>query len=82
MNNQARVCELKCIYNIQGICYAYGECIAKELFISELEKIREEIMKYSAENKNSKDLYLAGCGDGAYHSLAIIDKHIFELKGE
>ena len=37
MNNQARTCELKCKYNVQGICHIYGECIAKDLFISELE---------------------------------------------
>ena len=47
-----------------------------------LEDIKEEIKGYVAENKNSEDLYLAGCGDGAYHILAIINKRISELKGE
>ena len=50
--------------------------------IEELKKIKEEIKRYVDENKNSEDLYLSGCGDGAYHSLAIINKHITELKGE
>lgn len=58
-----------------------GKPLEKEI-VKELEKIKKEIMKYSAENKNSEDLYLAGCGDGAYHSLAIIDKYISELKGD
>ena len=52
----------------------------RETFVEEIKKIKEEIMKYSAENKNSEDLYLAGCGDGAHHSLAIIDKYITELE--
>lgn len=50
--------------------------------LEELENIKAEIQKYVAENKNSEDLYLAGCGDGAYHALAIINKRISELKGE
>lgn len=44
-----------------------------------LENIKADIQKYISENKNSDDLYLSGCGDGAYHSLAIIDKHIKEI---
>lgn len=31
MNNQARVCKLKCKYNVQNICSIYGDCIAKDL---------------------------------------------------
>lgn len=50
--------------------------------IEELEKIKEDIQKYVTENKNSEDLYLSGCGDGAYHTLATINKKIAELKGE
>ena len=34
---------------------------------------KSEVYKYIAENKNSDDLYLAGCGDGAYHALHIYD---------
>lgn len=34
---------------------------------------KTEVKKYIAENKNSDDLYLAGCGDGAYHALHIYD---------
>lgn len=34
---------------------------------------KAEVKKYIAENKNSDDLYLAGCGDGAYHALHIYD---------
>ena len=34
---------------------------------------KTEVYKYIAENKNSDDLYLAGCGDGAYHALHIYD---------
>ena len=48
--------------------------------IEELVKIKAEIQKYISENKNSDDLYLSGCGDGAYHALAILDKHIKENK--
>ena len=39
MNNQARICELKCKYNIQGICHAYGECIAKDILMSKWDKL-------------------------------------------
>lgn len=34
---------------------------------------KTEVKKYIVENKNSDDLYLAGCGDGAYHALHIYD---------
>lgn len=34
---------------------------------------KAEVKKYITENKNSDDLYLAGCGDGAYHALHIYD---------
>lgn len=34
---------------------------------------KAEVYKYIAENKNSDDLYLSGCGDGAYHALHIHD---------
>lgn len=34
---------------------------------------KTEVKKYIAENKNSDDLFLAGCGDGAYHALHIHD---------
>ena len=57
-------------------------CADKHRYIlkSELKDIKAEIQKYITENKNSNDLYLSGCGDGAYHVLAIIDKHIKENK--
>lgn len=50
--------------------------------IAEFEAVKAEIQKYVTENKKSEDLYLSGCGDGAYHTLAIINKRIAELKGE
>ena len=31
MNNQARICNLKCKYNIQNICHVYGNCIAQPI---------------------------------------------------
>lgn len=34
---------------------------------------KAEVKKYITENKNSDDLYLAGCGDGAYHALHIFN---------
>ena len=34
---------------------------------------KAEVKKYMTENKNSDDLYLAGCGDGAYHALHIFN---------
>lgn len=34
---------------------------------------KAEVKKYITENKNSDDMYLAGCGDGAYHALHIYD---------
>lgn len=40
------------------------------------EKIKAEIEKYINENKNSNDLYLSGCGDGAYHTLVMIEKNL------
>ena len=45
-----------------------------------LEDIKADIQKYISENKNSDDLYLSGCGDGAYHALAILNRHIKENK--
>lgn len=47
-----------------------------------LEDIKADMQKYIAENKNSYDLYVAGCGDGAYHALAILDKHIGEINND
>ncbi len=75
MKNQARACELKCKYNIQGICHVYGECIAKDLFISELEKIKGEIRNQRIINPNF-DFNTAGwCID-------LIERNIKELKKE
>lgn len=83
MNNQARNCKLECKYNIQGICHTYGECIAKDLFIVELETIKTEI------NKQSLGEWYVGKLDGKSENVTtiesinkIINKHISELKGE
>ena len=35
----------------------------------DIDKAEKEIRAYIVENKESEDLYLAGCGDGAYHAL-------------
>ena len=40
-----------------------------------MERYRDDI-KYITENKNSNDLYLCGCGYGAYRTLAIIEKNL------
>lgn len=81
MNNQARGCELKCKYNVQGICHAYGECIAKDLFIAELEKIRKEIMDKGMIPTHT---YITVDGKALQKSVVdvVIDKHIAELKGK
>ena len=50
-------------------------------FEEKIRKVTQEIENYIRENKNSEDLYLAGCGDGAYHALFIIDKYIIRRKG-
>lgn len=50
--------------------------------LSVIEKIKAEIIQYFMENKDSEDLFLAGCGDGAYHALAIIDKAVKECTNE
>lgn len=34
---------------------------------------KAKVGRYITENKNSDDLYLSGCGDGAYHALHIYD---------
>lgn len=46
----------------------------------ELGSVKAEINQYITENKNSEDLYLAGCGDGAYHALCMLNKHFPKLK--
>ena len=74
-NNQARTCELKCKYNVQGICHAYGECIAKDLFIAELEKIKAEIAKKYALNFDFSWSTVCSILDD-------LNNHIKELKGE
>lgn len=79
MNNQARSCKLKCEYNIQGICYAYGECIAKDLFIEELEKIKAEIIACTQQEEGEVP---ACINYGIKLSTEIVEKHISELKGE
>ncbi len=74
MNNQARICNLKCKHNIQGVCYAYGQCIAKDLFVAKLEKIKTEL-------QNPKEIGL-DFFDGLDYAERIIDKHIEELEGK
>lgn len=73
MNNQARFCKLKCKYNVQGICHAYGECIAKDLFIAELEKIKTRI---------DEEVVYVNKWQVKNDSIKIIDERISELKGE
>ncbi len=46
----------------------------------ELGSVKAEINQYITENKNSEDLYLSGCGDGAYHALCMLDKHAPKFK--
>lgn len=77
MNNQARICNLKCKHNIQGVCYTYGECIAKDLFVAELEKIKAEILSY----KKYKDFSCMGTVYD-FEIKKVFDNHIKELKGE
>lgn len=77
MNNQARSCKLKCKYNVQDICSIYGECVAKDLFISELEKIRQEMHDIEEPDYDFSGFYY--CLDAA---LTIVEHHISELKGE
>ena len=50
--------------------------------LSVIEKIKAEIIQYFMQNKDSEDLFLAGCGDGAYHALAIIDEAVKECTHE
>ena len=75
MNNQARSCKLKCKYNVQGICHAYGECIAKDLFIEELEIIKGKITMKSRPQWERLVVNLTDCE-------IIINDIIAELKGE
>lgn len=77
MNNQARICNLKCEYNIQNICHVYGECIAKDLFVEELEKIKVEIDNIRDVEVANGTVYVSS--DDVYE---ILDNHISELKGE
>ena len=77
MNNQTRTCKLKCRYNVQSICYAYGECIAKDLFIAELEKIKAEIQTIKDMEVVNGGVYVR-----EFDVVEIIEKHISELKGE
>ena len=37
--------------------------------LADIDKAEKEIRSYIADNKDSDDLFLAGCGDGAYHAL-------------
>ena len=76
MNNQARSCKLKCKYNVQGICNIYGECIAKDLFIEELEKIKAEINEQIDFNESCCER------TDLYEAIGIINRRISELKGE
>lgn len=45
-----------------------------------LDEATAGIERYISEHKKSDDRYLAGCGDGAYHALAII-KDAIRKKG-
>ena len=42
-----------------------GDLISREM-------AEKEINRYIAENKDSGDLFLSGCADGAYHALCMI----------
>ena len=80
MNNQARICKLKCKYNVQNICSIYGDCMTKDLFISELEKIKAEIGAKVFEIQPASDKYFDGVDDVMDIVSSIIDKHIKENK--
>lgn len=43
------------------------------------DKVEERIQRYRSENTNTGDMFLAGCGDGAYHVLCMIHE---ELRGD
>lgn len=82
--NGEKVCELKCKYNIVGKCNRYGTCIAKDLFIKELEEIKDKIETYYLDCSFSvpdNDENCRKCNDIMFGSvLGIIDKHIAKLK--
>ena len=54
----------------------------KVIDMSVIEKIMAEIIQYFSQNRDSEDLFLAGCSDGAYHALAIIDEAVKEYTHE
>ena len=35
-------------------------------------KYAQSLIRYIDENKNSDDMFLAGCGDGAYHAMCML----------
>ena len=57
---------VNCIKNGTPLPKGHGDLKDADIY-------KTEVKKYIAENKNSDDLYLAGCGDGAYHALHIYD---------
>lgn len=93
--NGEKVCELKCKYNLSGICTCYGLCIAKDLIKEELEEkkfwkeinvndlIVEELEKIKAE-LNNLDFDFGNYYDETEAILnkinSVLDNHIKENK--
>lgn len=42
--------------------------------IINIDEVKPRIERYIAENKDCGDLFLSGCGDGAYHVLGMIEE--------
>lgn len=68
MNNQTRLCDVKCQFNIQGICHIYGHCITrvKAKNMSKLYKIIirsafNSIEQYIFEGTKEQLMTLIGC---------------------
>ena len=61
----------------------YGTPLPEHIVIVDADA-EKDIRLYITSNKDSEDLYLAGCGDGAYHALMMMkDSTIFPAtKGE
>ena len=79
--NGEKVCELKCKYNLSGICTCYGLCIAKDLIKEELEEkkfwkeinvndlIVEELEKIKAEILEYHSIKCYGTCDNCQYKI-------------